>query len=237
MRNTTTVITIAAILMLLVAQPASANSGSSREEAVGVGSGAIIGAVAGGPIGFVVGAAIGAKIGDTMHQKNERMDELSGSLEDSRRTVATLEGDLGTLGSEIERLQTLARPELVNLLQAGIAMDLLFRTDEFALADTTGDRLASLAGSLASMRDVRIQLDGYADERGDEQYNAELSAKRVEFVRDLFVQAGVRPDRINAAAHGEAVAQDANIDSLALERRVSVTLFIDDAQPVASNPD
>ncbi|MBT8068387.1 MAG: DUF456 family protein [Gammaproteobacteria bacterium] len=241
MRNTTTVITIAATLMLLVAQPASASSGSSREEAVGVGSGAVIGALAGGPVGFVVGAAIGAKLGDTMHQKNKQLDGLSASLQGSRHNVATLESNIGALNGEIERLQTVARPELVSLLQAGIAMDLLFRTDEFALADTTGDRLAKLAASLAAMRDVRVQLDGYADERGDEQYNAELSAKRVEFVRDLFVQAGVRPDRINAAAHGEAVAQDASADSLALERRVSVTLFIDDAQDdpqaLASNPD
>ena len=237
MRNTTTAIIIAATLLLLVAQPAAANSGSSREEAIGVGSGAVIGALAGGPVGFIVGVAIGGKIGDTMHQKNEQLDGLSVSLQGSKHTVARLESSIGSLSGEIERLQTLARPELVSLLQAGIAMDLLFRTDEFALADTTGDRLATLAESLASMPDVRIQLDGYADERGDEQYNAELSAKRVEFVRDLFLQAGIGADRINAAAHGEAVAQDATVDSFALERRVSVTLFIDEAQALASNPD
>lgn len=237
MRNTTTVIIIAATLTLLATQPASASSGSSREEAVGVGSGALIGAVAGGPVGFILGAAIGAKIGDTMHQKNEQLDELAASLHGSRHNVATLESDIGALSGELERLQTLARPQLVSLLQAGIAMDLLFRTDEYALADTTGDRLAGLAASLASMPDIRIQLDGYADERGDEHYNSELSAKRVEFVRDLFRQAGVGHDRINAAAHGEAVAQDDSADSFALERRVSVTLFIDDAQALASNPD
>ena len=45
-------------------------------------------------------------------------------------------------------------------------MDLLFRTDEYALADTTGGRFASLASTLASMPDIRVQLDGFADERG-----------------------------------------------------------------------
>ena len=48
------------------------------------------------------------------------------------------------LNSEIDRLQNVARPELVSLLQAGIAMDLLFRTDESVLADTTGDRLGAI---------------------------------------------------------------------------------------------
>ena len=237
MRNTTTAITLAAALALLAGQPAQAANKGSREENIGVGSGAVIGAIAGGPVGFIVGAAIGAKIGDTMHQKNEQLDSLSASLQGSESSVAMLERDIDMLGGEIDRLQELARPELVALLQAGIEMDLLFRTDEFALADATGDRLARLAASLASMPDVHVQLDGYADERGAEQYNDELSAKRVEFVRGLFLQAGVHENRINAAAHGEAIAADQSSDSLALERRVSVTLFIDAAPSLASNPD
>ena len=56
-------------------------------------------------------------------------------------------------------------------MQAGIDMDLLFRTDEFALTDTTGDRCAQMAATLANMPSVSIQLDGFADERGDAAYN------------------------------------------------------------------
>lgn len=237
MRNSTTAVIIATALTLIITQPAFAASQSSREQNIGVGSGAVIGALAGGPVGFILGAAVGAKVGDTLHQKNEQLDTLSASLAGSHNTIATLKMDVDSLGSEIDRLQGLARPELVNLLQAGIAMDLLFRTDEFTLADTTGDRLARLAESVASMLDLQIQLDGFADERGDEDYNDELSAKRVEFVRELFLQAGIEPDRINSAAHGEATAQDSSADSLALERRVSVTLFIDEVPSLASNPD
>jgi outer membrane protein OmpA-like peptidoglycan-associated protein len=58
----------------------------------------------------------------------------------------------------------------------------------------------------------------------------------VEFVRNLFVASGVHPTRISTAAHGESVAQDPDVDSYALERRVSVKLFIDNAQSLASNP-
>jgi len=236
MRNMTTAIIIAAVTTILVVPQSNAATTTSREEAIGVGSGAVIGAFAGGPLGFVFGAAIGAKIGDTMHQKNDELDSLQASLGDSRNSLASLEGDIDTLGDEITRLRGIARPELVDLMQAGIAMDLLFRTDEFSLADTTGDRLAELAETLASMPDIQIQLDGYADERGDEKYNYELSERRVEFVRGLFVMAGVHPDRINVSAHGESAAQDDTADSFALERRVSVTLSIDDAPSLASNP-
>jgi len=236
MRNKSTAIVTAALAMILVAPPAFAATKSSREETIGIGSGAVIGAVAGGPVGFIFGAAIGAKLGDTIYRKNDRLHGLESALDDSRNSVADLEKNMDVLGVEIERLHDVARPELLSLLQAGIAMDLLFRTDEFALADTTGDRLAALAGTVASMRDIRIQLDGFADERGDEQYNYELSEKRVEFVREQFVAAGVHPTRIAVSAHGESVAQDDSTDSFALERRVSVKLFIDDTPSMAATP-
>ena len=171
-----------------------------------------------------------------MHQKSERIDTLQGSLATSNETVARLAGDIDSLNGEVERLQTVARPELVALMQAGIAMDLLFRTDEAVLADDTDDRLAQLAGTLASMPDIHIQLDGFADERGDADYNLGLSERRVQYIRDQFLAAGIDPNRINVTAHGESVAADATLDSYALERRVSVTLFIDDTQAVAATP-
>ncbi len=208
----------------VVAEPAS------REENVGVGTGAAIGAAAGGPVGLVIGAAIGARIGDKMHRKNESIEALNGSLEASRN-------DARSLTTELKRIREIDRPALVNLMQAGIAMDVLFRTDEYVLADTNGDRLAQLAQRVALMPDIRVQLDGFADERGDADYNLALSQKRVDFVRDQLVAAGIAPSRIDVMAHGEAPAQDDTADSYALERRVSVKLFIDDTRSFAVNSD
>ncbi|MGB5688352.1 MAG: OmpA family protein [Woeseiaceae bacterium] len=234
MRNS--IIAIVAAVSVLFAVPSQAAQKASKEETVGVGSGAVVGAIAGGPVGFILGAAIGAKIGDSIHKKNERIEMLQESVVSSSNTVNRLESDVDSLNSEIDRLQNVARPELVSLLQAGIAIDLLFRTDEFVLADTTGDRLAQLAGTLAGMSDIHIRLDGFADERGDDAYNQQLSERRVQFIRDQFVAAGVHPDRIDVNAHGESAAQDETLDSYALERRVSVTLFIDNTPSVAANP-
>ena len=222
------------LIMALSVSPAFAAK-ASTEENVGVSTGAVVGALAGGPIGFFIGAAIGAKVGDTMHQKSNTIDSLTGSLDQSLSDVRTLNTDIDSLSADLARLQTVDRPELVNLMQAGIAMDLLFRTDEHVLADTTGGRLAELAGDLAAMPDIRVQLDGFADERGNSDYNQKLSEKRVTFVREQLVAAGIDPSRIRIAAHGEAPAQDDSVDSYALERRVSLKLFIDNSRPFASN--
>lgn len=239
MRKTITALSI----ITLVAATSAVAEPASKEENIGVGSGALIGAAAGGPVGLVIGAAIGVKIGDKMHRKNTEIENLNVSLDSSEDEVLELKGELDTLNDNLDALsarlahvQSIDRPALVNLMQAGIAMDLLFRTDEHALADTTGARLAELASSVATMPDIRVQLDGFADERGDADYNLELSKKRVEFVRDQLVAAGIEPSRIRITAHGEAPAQDDSIDSYALERRVSLKLFIDDSPSFASTP-
>jgi outer membrane protein OmpA-like peptidoglycan-associated protein len=219
---------VAIILTVAVATSSSAIAASaSKEESAGVGAGVVIGALAGGPVGAIIGAAVGAKVGDTMYQKSNTIDSLYGSLDESRSDLASLENDMDTLSAELARIEKYDRPQLVSLMQAGIAMDLLFRTDEHVLADTTGNRLAELAAAVARMKDVRVQLDGFADERGDADYNLELSTKRVEFVRDQLVAAGIDPARIHVTAHGESPAQDDSIDSYALERRVALKIFID----------
>ena len=230
------------LVLSLATAPAFAD-GASKEESAGVGIGAVIGGVAGGPLGAIIGATLGAKIGDEFNERNEEVDSLSASLNGSKREVSSLERDIGALQSEIrardgelQQARELAKPELATLLQAGIEMDLLFRTDEHVLSDTTGVRLQQLASSLASNPDIQIRLDGFADERGDAEYNRKLSVMRAEHVRDVLITAGSPAARITVSAHGESPAAEQNVDSFALERRVSLTLYMGDTPSFASNP-
>lgn len=243
-RNNVKGLVALAVLAALAAGPASAETRSSSEEAAGVGIGGAVGALAGGPVGFIVGAAAGGWLGDNFNRKKQAVAELTGSLDAAESRVAGLELEMHRMGDErrktedeLARLRTLARPELLSLLQTGIEMDLLFRTDEHELADTTSSRLTELAATLAGMPDVRIQLDGYADERGDAAYNQDLSIRRADHVRNVLTAAGVTPSRITVAAHGESPAVDSSIDSYALDRRVSLTLYAEDSASFASNPD
>ena len=228
----------------LIATPAMAEGGASKKESIGVGVGGIIGAVAGGPVGFIVGAAFGAKLGDEFHQKDTEVTLLSDSLANSKRIIFELETsvdalnrDIDSLGGDLQRMRAVARPELTTLMQAGIEMDLLFRTDEDELGITTDSKLRELAKSLSTMTGVYIQLDGFADERGDTEYNQRLSERRAEHVRQTLISNGVAESRIKLAAHGESPAADDNIDSFAFERKVSLTLFVEETPSFASNPD
>ena len=86
------------------------------------------------------------------------------------------------------------------------------------------------------MPDVFVQLDGFADERGDAAYNQSLSLRRVEHVRDVLITKGIPAARISVRAHGESQAADDHIDSFAFERKVSLTLYIEDSPAFAANP-
>ena len=231
------------LALSLFTVPVLAYESASREEGVGVGVGAVVGGFAGGPLGAIVGAALGAKIGDEFYERNEEVELLSVSLNGSKSKVSSLERDIVALQGEIQsrddelqQVRELAEPELLALLKAGIEMDLLFRTDEDVLSDSTGKRLEQLAASLVVNPDIQIHLDGYADERGDETYNQALSARRVGYVRDVLVAAGIPANRISVDAHGESAAAEQNVDSFALERRVSLTLYVDETPSFASNP-
>ncbi len=218
-------------------------AGASKEEGTGVGVGAVIGGVVGGPLGVIIGAAFGAKVGDEFHQRNETVDSLSTSLNGSRgqivelqRNVDALNGEIRSIENDLQQARRMAKPEVLALLQTGIEMDLLFRTDEYVLATTTRGKLGQLAASIAGNPEIQVRLDGFADERGDESYNEELSARRVEYVRDVLINNGIPASSITINAHGESPAIDKSVDSYALERRVSLTLYIGDTPSFASNP-
>ncbi len=228
-------IILTGLIAILAAAPAFAES-ASKEESIGVSAGAVIGVIAGGPVGLVVGAVLGAKLGEEFFQRDTEIDQLSASLQGSQSRVNELERDVVALGGDLQRMQQESRPELLSLLQAGIEMDLLFRTDEDVLSATTGSRLQQLAASLATMPGVFVRLDGFADERGNAAYNQKLSARRAEHVMDVLLANGVPAARINVRAHGESPAGDNNVDSFAFERKVSLTLYVEDSPSFAANP-
>ncbi len=233
---------VVAVATCVASLPALAEDSSSAEN-TGVGLGLILGGVAGGPVGAIVGAAFGAKVGDEFQERNEHVDSLAASLNATEQQVAALEKDILSLNGELrlrdgelQLARSQARPEMLSLLQAGIAMDLLFRTDEDTLAHATGGKLQQLAQSLTNNPDIRIRLDGFADERGDADYNQALSARRAAHVRDILVANGVPASRISVNALGESAAVEQTNDSFALERRVALTLYVGDIPSFASNP-
>ena len=203
---------------------------TKNHEAIGFGSGAVIGGIAGGPIGVVLGAAAGAWLGDRYNEERTarldfeqrwtlaaaEVDELNGLVLSSERRVSTLESELRQQSREMN-----------GMVRDALDVRVLFRTNESTLPEETEARLTRLAELLASMDGMLVRIEGHADARGNAEHNEQLSAQRAVAVRDTLIQAGVPASRITVDAHGErySSAEESDVDALAMERRVDLTLI------------
>jgi outer membrane protein OmpA-like peptidoglycan-associated protein len=203
---------------------------TSTHEAIGFGGGAAIGGAAGGPIGLVVGAALGAWLGDRFEAERSAHLDYERRWGQARDEVAALNGLVQNSEQQVALLETRLRQEahaMRDTVREALDVRVLFKTNESVLAQETEERLARLAELLARMDGMLIRVEGYADPRGEEEYNEQLSAARAVAVRDMLIRSGVPANRISVDAHGErqSSATDGDVDALALERRVQLTLI------------
>lgn len=235
MKKTILLGTTMAALALAQPAPAGEDTGSDRRDrtALGATTGMMIGAIAGGPIGAVAGIALGAYSGNTIARSQElpavqgELDTARSELGDERLRVAQLNARLDAARGDLQQLSAqMTELLLERAVFDGLAMDVMYSTGESRLSPEAVARVERLAELLHELPELTVQLDGYADPRGEEGYNAELSGRRAEGVREVLIAAGVVPERISVEAHGETVSEAAegNLDHYALERRVRISL-------------
>ena len=78
-----------------------------------------------------------------------------------------------------------------------------FEFDRASLTSDDQERLQALAGLLRARPGARIEIAGNCDERGTEEYNLELGARRAEVAKRYLVALGVEPERIETISYGE----------------------------------
>jgi len=69
--------------------------------------------------------------------------------------------------------------------------------------------LDAQAAWLARYPQVRVRIEGNADERGTREYNFALGARRANTVRDYLVAKGVAGSRIETVSYGKEKPIDA----------------------------
>lgn len=202
----------------------------STHESMGIGSGAAIGAVAGGPVGLVFGAAMGAFLGDLFDTEHNARIQAEKGWTELRAEVKTLNGliegrELAVASLEAQ-LHDQAR-QIQSTVTEALDVKVLFMTNESSLPSIAETRLLRLAELLTSLDDTSIQIDGHTDSRGKLTDNQELAEQRVSSVREVLIRGGVPISRIVMNAHGEAYAsaRENDVDAMAMERRVDLTLI------------
>jgi outer membrane protein OmpA-like peptidoglycan-associated protein len=105
--------------------------------------------------------------------------------------------------------------------------DVLFAPDEATLTPDAVRKLDPLVALLKAHPKRHIRIAGYADSRGAESPNLELSQRRADAVRDVLVAGGVSPARITARGYGEASPVGSNVTAAGRKenRRVEVLVL------------
>lgn len=102
--------------------------------------------------------------------------------------------------------------------------DVLFDFNKYTLKQEARERLARISGIVLAYPDLRLEIDGYTDSVGSDEYNQTLSDKRAEAVRDYLVGSGVSMNNVVARGMGKAdpVADNSTAQGRQLNRRVEM---------------
>ena len=113
---------------------------------------------------------------------------------------------------------------LSHFLSAQIQWDINFAFDQASLSKKEEQQLDSLIQAHPHIEGIK--LTGHTDERGNVDYNMELSRKRMESVRVFLNQLGIADTLIEAAYFGESMPRASNADESGRQKNRRVEILI-----------
>jgi outer membrane protein OmpA-like peptidoglycan-associated protein len=101
-----------------------------------------------------------------------------------------------------------------------------FESNQATLTPAARERLARVAGVLSAYPGLQLHIEGFTDNTGNPEWNAELSNKRADAVRDFLVSQGVSAENVSAAGYGASrpIASNSTPEGRQRNRRVDLVL-------------
>ena len=105
--------------------------------------------------------------------------------------------------------------------KGGPLSDIHFGYNDSTIQDQDGSVLRSNASWLQAHPQTKVQVEGYCDERGSEEYNIALGAKRAQAGKDYLATLGISENRMSTISYGKElpVCQDHDESCWAQNRR------------------
>jgi outer membrane protein OmpA-like peptidoglycan-associated protein len=154
------------------------------------------------------------------------------SLAQSEKEKAELRGQLLKQLSMVLQTQDSVRGLIVNM------SDVLFDTGSYTLRAAAREKLAKISGILLAYPGLKIQVEGYTDSTGSEQFNQRLSEQRAGMVRDYLIDQMVSASSVTAQGFGESqpIASNDTADGRQKNRRVQLVVTGDAIGDSVDNP-
>jgi len=104
--------------------------------------------------------------------------------------------------------------------------DVLFDFGKYTLKPEAREKLAKVSGILLAYPNLKLQVEGYTDNIGSDEYNQKLSENRADGVRSYLVTQGVGDGSVTAKGLGKAdpIADNSTNQGRAQNRRVELVV-------------
>ncbi len=122
--------------------------------------------------------------------------------------------------NQVLQTRETARGLIVNM------SDVLFDFNKYTLKPEAREKLAKVSGILLAYPGLKMQVEGYTDNIGSDDYNQKLSDQRAGAVRDYLVTQGVADTNITAQGFGKThpIADNSTNSGRAQNRRVEMVV-------------
>ncbi|HEX6636863.1 MAG TPA: OmpA family protein, partial [Steroidobacteraceae bacterium] len=109
--------------------------------------------------------------------------------------------------------------------------DVLFDTGKADLKAGAQRPIEQIAAFLNENPDRHVQVEGFTDSQGPDEYNQQLSQRRADAVAQAIIQRGIDAQRVRALGYGEEFPKASNTSagSRQLNRRVEIVVSNGDA--------
>jgi len=99
---------------------------------------------------------------------------------------------------------------VVEKTEENVFLPIYFDYDQYDLRPQAIEQLGKIALHLSNNADVRILVEGHADERGTDEYNIGLAEKRAKAAKNYLVNYGLSNGRFEVVSYGKARPADPN---------------------------
>jgi outer membrane protein OmpA-like peptidoglycan-associated protein len=104
--------------------------------------------------------------------------------------------------------------------------DVLFDFNKYTLKSEAREKLAKVSGILLAYPNLKLQVEGYTDNIGSDEYNQKLSEERADSVREYLVSQSVTDANVSAKGLGknDPIADNSTDKGRAQNRRVELVV-------------
>ena len=161
------------------------------------------------------------QLADQQRQQAEqaRLQAEQGAQQ-AQQQAAQMREQLKNQLNQVLQTKETARGLIVNM------SDVLFDFNKYTLKPEAREKLAKVSGILLAYPGLKLQVEGYTDNIGSDEYNQKLSEQRADSVRDYLASQSVPDGNITAQGYGKThpIADNTTNSGRAQNRRVEMVV-------------